>query len=274
MIDKGVKMFVTDFDGTLANDNSDVSAETIMQLQRVGDIGIIRVIATGRNLFSLRNVINDDFPVDYIVLSSGIGIYDWKHKQLLQKSFIDENKTAEIYSSLILKNYDFMVQLPVPNNHFFHHVHSANPGTDFITRLRHYETRGIKTVSTCPKTASQFVIICSEEADHQLKLSEEFDNLKIVRATSPFDKKSVWIEILPEGISKASGIEFLKDICSVKKENIVTVGNDYYDLDMLRYSIAKNTYVVENAPKEIRSEFNVIESNLNNGVAKLLEQLY
>jgi hypothetical protein len=84
----------------------------------------------------------------------------------------------------------------------------------------------------------------------------------------------LWIEILPFGVSKASGIEFLRKRYDIDLNNIVTVGNDYYDLDMLRYSNPENSYVVSNAPKEIRSEFKIIESNLNNGVAKLIEKLY
>jgi hydroxymethylpyrimidine pyrophosphatase-like HAD family hydrolase len=57
-------------------------------------------------------------------------------------------------------------------------------------------------------------------------------------------------------------------------EEIITVGNDYYDLDMLRYSLPKNSYVVSNAPEDILQEFRVIKSNDENGVAELIEDVY
>ncbi len=268
------KMFVSDFDGTLADDSSVVSEQTLSQLKRLGEMGVLRILATGRSLFSLKTVVDASFPIDYLVFSSGIGVYDWKNNILLQENLIEKEKTLEIYEYLIQNNYDFMVQLPVPHNHFFHHFSSDNPGSDFLSRINYYESHGVELIENCPETASQFVIICEEEANHLNKISNRFQCVKVIKATSPLDRKSVWIEILPHGISKASGIEFLQKKYEILLENIVTVGNDYYDLDMLTYSKHSNSYIVANAPKEIRSDFNIIESNLNNGVAKLLAKIY
>lgn len=267
------KMFITDFDGTLADDSSRVSLEAIRQLKRIGDKGIIRVIATGRNLFSLRTAINDEFPIDYLIFSSGIGIYDWKKKELLQEYSIDKSFTKEIYTHLVNSDYDFMVQLPVPDNHFFHYHSKTEPSGDFLSRILHYESRGITAVKECPENASQFVVIC-KEIEHYNSLKSRFLNLKVLRATSPIDKRTIWVEILPAGVSKASGIEYLQLLHSIIHENIITVGNDYYDLDMLQYVNSENAYVVSNAPDELKTEFKIIESNQNDGVAKLIEKLY
>lgn len=268
-----LRIFITDYDGTLADDNSRVSNESINQLNRIGEKNIIRVIATGRNMFSLRNAINDNFPIDYVIFSSGIGIYDWKNKKLLKDHSIDKHSTKEIYVHLIESNYDFMVQLPIPDNHYFHYYSKNEPSGDFLNRILHYESRGIIAVKECPENASQFIVICKELYHYNI-LKSRFSNLKVLRATSPIDKKSMWIEILPEGASKASGIEYLKQMKSVNHENIVAVGNDYYDLDMLQYANPKNAYLVSNAPDELKPEFKIIDSNQNNGVAKLIERLY
>jgi len=115
------RMFVTDYDGTLAADDGKVSQESMKMLEELGEAGVVRVIATGRSLFSLKTVVKKDFPIDYLVFSSGIGIYDWNNNKLLQENDIGESETSEVYNYLIKKKYDFMVQLPVPNNHFFHH---------------------------------------------------------------------------------------------------------------------------------------------------------
>ncbi|MDD2636014.1 MAG: HAD family hydrolase [Bacteroidales bacterium] len=268
------KMFVADFDGTLARDDSSISKKTVDLFKKLGEIDVIRVIDTGRSLFSFKTVVNEDFPIDYLVFSSGIGIYDWKNKKILQKYSIGEKDTAEVYKYLADNNYDFMVQLPVPNNHFFHHFSSEYPNSDFRSRISYYENYGIAPIEKCPKTASQFVIILGEEFDSLIKISQKFPHLKIVKATSPIDRKSVWIEILPPKISKATGIEFIQNIYNTKLENIVTVGNDYYDLDMLNYSLPQNSYIVANAPDELLKMFNTVQSNEEDGVAELIQKLY
>ncbi|MCK9256286.1 MAG: HAD family phosphatase [Bacteroidales bacterium] len=269
-----VKMFVSDFDGTLANNKSIVSEETINLLKKLEEIPILRLIATGRNLFSFKNLIKPDFPIDYLVFSSGIGIYDWKNKEIIQSNQINSKQTKKIYDYLVKEKYDFMVQLPVPNNHYFHHFSSANPSPDFLSRITYYETKGIKPIINCPENASQFVVICQKENGQLELISKKFPELKVVKATSPLDNKSIWIEILPPNISKASGIEFIRKLKKIELKNIITVGNDYYDLDMLNYSLKENSYLVENAPEEIKNGFKIIESNENEGVAKLLKRIY
>ena len=274
MIFKDKKMFVSDFDGTIANNSSVVSENTINLLKKLEEISVLRVIATGRSLFSFTTVVKQDFPIDYLVFSSGIGIYDWKTKKIIQSSCIGSEQTKKVYDYLVENNYDFMVQLPVPDNHYFHHFSSDCPSSDFLTRVKFYETKGLEPISECPETASQFVVICSEENGQMEKISKKFPDLKVVKATSPLDNKSIWIEILPYQISKASGIEFIRQLENIEHENIVTVGNDYYDLDMLNYSVKENSYLVENSPDEIKDNFNIIASNENEGVAKLLQRIY
>jgi hydroxymethylpyrimidine pyrophosphatase-like HAD family hydrolase len=268
-----LKMFVTDFDGTLADDNSEVSVEARYQLKRIGAKGILRVIATGRNLFSFKNAVNDDFPIDYLIFSSGIGIYDWKNKKLLQNYSLDKSSTKEIYTYLTKNDYDFMVQLPVPENHFFHCYSKNEPSGDYLSRIQHYESRGIFSVKECPEIASQFVIFCNEVEQYQ-SLKSIFANLKVIRATSPIDKRTMWVEILPMGVSKAFGIEYLKLMHTINHDNIIAVGNDYYDLDMVQFVRSDNAYLVSNAPIELQKEYNLIESNQKDGVAKLIERLY
>ena len=265
---------MTDYDGTLAKNDGRVSQKSIIALTHLGKIGVLRVIATGRSLFSLKTVINKDFPIDYIVFSSGIGIYDWKNEILLSENEISESDTAEIYKYLIYKKYDFMAQLPVPNNHYFHHFSSGIPNQDMISRIKYYDLHGIEPIKECPYKASQFVIVLPEEKDHLTTISNKFSNLKVIKATSPIDKKSIWIEILPKFVSKSEGIEFLRKKHKIAIKNIVSVGNDYYDIDMLNYVTNKNAFVVLNAPNDLKQKFNNIPSNQNDGVANLIMDLY
>ena len=66
-------MVITDLDGTLLNSGRIVSPENRRALERLGELGVVRVIATGRSLFSFNKVIERDFPVDYLLFSSGGG---------------------------------------------------------------------------------------------------------------------------------------------------------------------------------------------------------
>ena len=57
----------TDLDGTLLNSNqrlSDINRQTLISL---GKAGICRIVATGRSLYSAQRVLDDAFPIDYLL---------------------------------------------------------------------------------------------------------------------------------------------------------------------------------------------------------------
>jgi Cof subfamily protein (haloacid dehalogenase superfamily) len=271
---KQLKMIVIDYDGTLAASNSLVSNETIKSLKNINNKNIIRVINTGRSLFSLKTVINDDFPVDYVIFSAGIGVCNWKTKQILQANQFSSEETVLIYNFLCQNNFDFMVQLPVPDNHYFHHFGNIDKNQDFKTRIDLYTSFGVKPCITCPKNASQFVVICPENNDYFKLIKDKFASFNVVKATSPINNKSIWVEILPKNVSKASGIELIMKRHNVSINNVVAIGNDYYDLDMLEFVNYDNAYVVSNAPEDLKSKFQNILSNDQNGVKELIDTIF
>ena len=64
-----IKAVVIDLDGTLLNDKRKVGEKDIKTLKQLGEKDIVRIIATGRSLYSFNEVINEDFPIDYLILA-------------------------------------------------------------------------------------------------------------------------------------------------------------------------------------------------------------
>ena len=85
------KIVFTDLDGTLLNSSSQLSPRNRDMLYQLGEQNILRVVATGRSLFSARRVLTMDFPIDYLVFSTGAGIIDWKKQHILYKKNLTHN---------------------------------------------------------------------------------------------------------------------------------------------------------------------------------------
>ncbi len=78
-------VILSDLDGTLLPSKvRSVSAAIITTLQRLGELGATRAVVTGRNYHSTQKVLQADFPIDYLIFSSGAGIVDWKSKQIVE----------------------------------------------------------------------------------------------------------------------------------------------------------------------------------------------
>jgi hydroxymethylpyrimidine pyrophosphatase-like HAD family hydrolase len=57
----------------------------------------------------------------------------------------------------------------------------------------------------------------------------------------------------------------------ISADNSFVIGNDYNDIDLLEWG--KHSYVVENAPHELRDKYQLTESVINDGFALAVEKV-
>ena len=112
-----IKLVATDLDGTFLKNDKSITQENIDTLHSLGQKGILRVVATGRNLKKTMEVISAEVPFDYIVFSSGAGIYDWKHEKMLYQQNLDQQIVQQLSDFLIARDLNFHLFKPVPENY-------------------------------------------------------------------------------------------------------------------------------------------------------------
>ena len=83
-------LIVCDLDGTLLNENREVSPKNKMALERFVEKGGHFTIATGRNLKGALKIL-DIVPVNMpIILMNGALIYDYKQNEILYECTLDK----------------------------------------------------------------------------------------------------------------------------------------------------------------------------------------
>ncbi len=253
-----VKMVVTDLDGTLLQSDQSISPTDRETLERLGNLGVCRVAATGRNLFKVRQVLNENSPFDYVIASSGAGIMDWKTQKLIRAISIPATETSAIINFLISENQNFKVSHELPDNHNFEWWESYD--CPELTRYVEYHKKfgsAAKIDPDKPFISSQFLMFFPGESDHfeifKEKIQAAFPGLSLIRTTSPLSPDYTWMEIFPGGVSKAHGIEEICRITGIARENTMGIGNDFNDLEMLDFT--QHSYVVGNAPEELKMKY-------------------
>jgi len=264
-------MVVTDLDGTLLDTQARLGSVNRQALERLGETGSLRVIATGRSLHSAESVLDADFPIDYLVFSSGAGILDWSNRELLAAHAMGAEDVQGALELLLAKGLAFMVHLGVPDNHHFYYHSGAgqvadgdNP--DFHRRCRRYEdfARPLDGPGVEMGQVSQFLVIEAPGSEsHYDALVSELAHLNVVLTTSPLDHRSRWIEIFPASASKSQAAEWLRHRHGVDHGAVVAVGNDYNDRDLLEW--ARHSFVVSNAPASLKTRYAVVASNDDQG---------
>ncbi|MDE5422370.1 Cof-type HAD-IIB family hydrolase [Ancylomarina sp. DW003] len=272
-MNKKLKIVITDLDGTLLPAQGKISETDLNTLDTLKKEGITRVIATGRNLYSALSVLPSDFPIDYLIFASGAGIYHWEKKELIFSQHLDSDLVHELSSELMKLKLDFMIQDPIPNNHHFAYYRSGNLNSDFDRRLSLYKpfAKPISCIEDTRLDACQLIVILSNCVNGYNELKSRFENVKIIRATSPLDHESIWMEIFPKHISKAFGAEWLCEELNIDSSLSMAIGNDYNDLDLLEW--CKYPFVVANAPKELKEKYTISETVDESGFSHAIKHV-
>jgi Cof subfamily protein (haloacid dehalogenase superfamily) len=262
----------TDLDGTLIRSDGTISEKDIETLNLLGEMGIVRVLATGRSLFSFKKSVKTKLPLDYIIFSTGAGIckYPEMDDEIIYRKNLTDDDVEKISSVFEQLGLNYMIHETVPNNHIFHYKPILK-SVDFAHRIKVYSKYAtpINSKFTYKDSAQLLSILDNDPSDEVLiKVRKHLKNFNVIKTTSPFDGKSLWIEVFPIDVSKSHGAMWLTEKLGSEKSQTFAIGNDYNDLDLLEW--AGGSAVVDNAPKDMKKRFFTVNSNNNSGVTEAI----
>ena len=263
-----------DLDGTLLRSDRTFGRPDLTALRRLGDHHVVRAIATGRSLASFNTVIVADLPVDYILFSTGAGVLQFPSSEIIRKIHLEPSEVSQACDVLNAFELDFMVHRTIPDNHMFAYVRANDGNTDFDRRIELYRQFAIPLGDGSgdfgPATQLLAVVPPGDAGSLLDNIRAAMTDFNVIQTTSPLDGKSTWIEIFPATVSKSQTAAWLAKTLGIDENSIVAVGNDYNDLDLLQWS--PSSYVVANAPIDMKSRFACVASNNNGGVAEAAER--
>jgi HAD superfamily hydrolase (TIGR01484 family) len=271
-------LFITDLDGTLLNDQKHIAADDLAALTRMRRSGVVVALATGRSNYSLALLMEklgyagtaSGLPVDHIIFSTGAGVMNGRG-HILRSVCLDQSEIHFITSRVEELGLDYMIHKAVPDTvHFLYRQHNRqNP--DFLRRLAIYKAfatpLSVASLAGFGR-ATEVLCIVPEEGGHEIagQLAEIFKQFSVIKATSPLDGKSLWVEIFASTVSKSQTAQWLAEELAIGRERVCAVGNDYNDEDLLHW--AGQSFVVANSPAMLRDHFPMVVSNNSGGVAE------
>ncbi len=259
----------TDLDGTLIHSAGIISEPNQEALEELRKRGIYRILATGRSLYSLKNVVPHDAPFDFAIFATGAGILDWQTKELIFSHDLDGEEVKKVCDTLEEFEIDYMLHNKVPDTHHMHYRAKAGMA-DFWRRVDHYkgfaEELDLGRLEHIANATQFLAMVAKDREDIYHELHKRVFPLSAVRTTSPIDYCTMWIEIFAPGVNKGGAVRFMMHKLLASAEDIMVIGNDYNDLDMLK--IGSNAYVTGNAPLELRRKYKVVSSCDTNGFAE------
>jgi len=272
-----IKLVATDLDGTFLKDDRSVSEHNLEALHLLGEKNIIRVVATGRNLRKVEEVLSPDVPFDYIVFSSGAGVYNWKEKKHIFNRNITPGSTDRLVAHFKQKEYNFYAFAPAPENHrlWFHR------GNKECEEFNRYFTFHDSFSEPLPENGNlknglcQFLLIIPEDEQNFALLKDEIEaqctEIRVIRSSSPVTKGYIWVEVFHREVSKGQGVLQVCNRLGIKPEETAGIGNDYNDLDLLGFT--GHSFLTQNAPLPLKRFFTLAPSNEDDAFAHTVQPL-
>ncbi len=243
-----MKIIATDFDGTLNyNGIDDKKLNAILAWRKAGNLfGIV----TGRGINSIYEVIKDTgVKYDFIICNNGAVICDNK-LNIISESKCDGKITKPFIESLFkwgcpFANIDKEISVMVRNIGFEYEAGDFTFET--MPEIKYFNQ--INTMLSTDEEAAAIV----------RKIEEKYGDVLY-----PLQNGEC-IDIVPKGVNKATGIYSLLKVVGGTYNDVIAVGDNYNDKDMI---MEFHSYAMENAVDYIKK----IADDITLGITELIEK--
>jgi Cof subfamily protein (haloacid dehalogenase superfamily) len=272
-----IRLVATDLDGTFLKNDKSISQANLEALHYLGTKNVVRVVATGRNLNKVNEVIPDPVPFDYIIYSSGAGIYNRTEHHHIYSQNISAPSTNHLIRYFISQDVNFHAFRPAPDNHFLWYYRGSEPCPEFERYFAFHNSFAFPLPASgmIDSGLCQFLVVIpgDEERFFSMKrqIESECQEVRVIRSSSPLNTGFIWLEVFHHSVSKGNGVLHLCNLLGISPENTLGIGNDYNDLDLLEFT--EHAFLTDNAPPDLKENFKMVPSNEEDAFAHVIAQL-
>lgn len=260
-----IKLISIDMDGTLLNDDKEISYENLKSLKMAIENGVHIVIASGRTLKGIPKELID-LGVRFVISSNGGIVYDLNKSEIVSREGIDSAVACKIINDL--DTYSSRVYCNYMGEHYF----TKNSKKTFKEKFfivddnSFFENLGEYLIDN-NILPEKIGIVCdsSDVKDEIVLLQSKYPELTIVE-TSPYS-----VEMTNLNITKGSALSKIADYLNISSEEVMAIGDSNNDIEMLNY--AKVSVAMENATESVKNVCKYFtSSNNDNGVSKAINR--
>lgn len=254
-------IFVTDMDGSLLNNKSELNNYTIDKINKISELGHLVVLASGRSLMGMvkyYRLLNLKTPI--ISLNGAFIKYPDGN---VKAYYIKPNLVKELYenNSTILKS----MMLNEPNNIIsFKH----NKELEQIFNGDNYDE---VTLYDNNKTYDKVLnVICLIDDKDRTKFEAFFDGKEISPRYWGSYNGNAFYDIYQNNISKATAIKEVLNYYNTSTNNLFTFGDGVNDVEMLKLS--SNGVAMKNGLDVVKKAATHVTAfdNNNDGIARFI----
>ena len=263
-----IKLVAIDIDGTLVNNNREITPEVFEAIQKAKAAGVKIVIATGRPLLGVKNILESLNLLDagdYVITYNGALV----QATATGEAFIDEPLTYDDYVDIEMESRRLKTPL---HSITMSTIYTHNRNISKYSINEAYITGLPLKYRTAEEMAKHEIIKMMyidepEKLDETItKLPQRFKERYTIVKSTPF-----YLEILNKNASKGLDVQHLAEKLGISHEETMAIGDEENDRSMLE--AVGNPVVMANGNPELKKIAKYItKSNEASGVAHAINE--
>ncbi|EOS62157.1 cof-like hydrolase [Firmicutes bacterium M10-2] len=239
-----MKLLASDYDGTLHYGGA-IMEDDLDAIRKWKKDGNLFVLATGRSLQSIKEQIKKfDIPCDYLITNNGGMVFDAKDNEMMA-NYLDYITAIDIiYVAKELEN----VASYVVNDGKVRHKIVVDPT---VTDHRYPTLEPDMSEEELLNSGKFAQLVLSMSSNEEALAMAEQINHFFGSTITAYTNNSV-VDIVPKGVSKSSGLDFVMAFAKVNDEDVFVIGDSYNDIPMLEEK--ENSYAMAMAPEEVQAQ--------------------
>jgi 5-amino-6-(5-phospho-D-ribitylamino)uracil phosphatase len=258
-----------DVDGTILHEDGVLPGGTVREVRRLRDAGHEVTIATGRSVSMTLPVLEQlDLTPDYVVCSNGAITLgrDPEAPTGFSRAFVETFDPSDVLTTIRSHLSEARFAVEDEEGVYLFAGGRFPDGSLGATseRVPFEQLLGVK--------ATRVVVISPEHDTEQFLTVVERMGLHQVSYNVGW---TAWLDIAPDGVNKATGLERVRERLGIPLSRVIAVGDGRNDIDMLAWASSEGRGVaMGQAPDEVRAAAGEITSAVGEGgLAEVLATL-
>ena len=267
-------LYITDLDGTLLGDNARLSAYTRDTLNSLIAKGLLFSFATARSIVTASQCVAGLKLQGPVILGNGTFVSQYPSGQMYRTAAMAEEQKHVMLTLLEREQAPILSFAMIDGRERVSWIKGReNGGVKRYLQDRKGDVR-LRPVETFEELGrgqvTSLTVVEEEGRTRYLKgLCEALPGYDVSLMADTYHPQDWTVSICLAGISKATGLDMLRDMLDVDK--IVVFGDNLNDLPL--FAAADECYAVANAKDELKAvATGVIGSNEEDGVARWLAE--
>jgi HAD superfamily hydrolase (TIGR01484 family) len=242
------RLVALDIDGTLVDLREEMTPAVLKAVHKVRDAGAHVVLSTGRSVFGMTRVIEAlGLESGHCVASNGAVTFTYPPVAVTSATTFDPEPAVRMVLEAVP---DALVAVEVIGRGY--RMNRAFPDGEINGEM------WIEPLDDLVKQPVTRVIIRDPD-----KSAEDFVALAHslgLHGTNYFVGYTAWLDLAPEGVSKASGLEQVTQTLGIGRSDVLAIGDGRNDVEMLRW--AGRGVAMGQAPDDVKAAADDVTSTL------------